>query len=218
MGFMSSREALAILPPEQLPKITPAAKRKATNAVEGKILTKAVRRSELATNVVEGIKLTKAVRRSEQATNAVEGIKFTKEVRSEQKTMPMFINPDSLFDFRVIPNLNKPSVSSGIVQDRGKPLKTSPVLPQNHLSSSPDRGLNIDALPSVSFSSPSTALATQEEKGTIHLSTSPLIPIPPTSALKPMPRPMVPDRSLLPGAKKQLGIPRDMAPWRAKRQ
>jgi len=196
MGFMSSREALAILPPEQLPKITPAAKRKATNAVEGVILTKAARRSE-------------------QATNAVE--KFTKEVRSEQKTMQMFINPDSLFDFRIIPKLNKPSVSSGIVQDRGKPLKTSPVLPQNHLSSSPDRGLNIDALPSISFSSPSTALATQEEKGTVHLSTSPLIPTPPSSALKPVPRPMVPDRSILPGAKKRLGIPRDMAPWRGKR-
>lgn len=137
MGFMSSREALAILPPEQLTQGNEIKKRKAGQA-------------ELPESK-------------------------DKSCRPKQETSSSFISPDLFLNTVPLPIFATKTASSGIVQDRGKPLTTPPVLPQTHLSSSPYRGLDVDALPSVSFSSPSSTLPAEGVKAS-DLTTSPLVP------------------------------------------
>ena len=139
MGFMSGRQALAHLPPEQLTYDNNPKKRKAE--IPGKAAP------------------------------------TTKTAGPVQKPLKSFMNPDDIFNIRDFSLPSKPSVSSGIVQERGKPLKRGRLIPRSRLSSSPDLGVNVDALPSVSFSSPSTTVAAKEEIiKENNLITSPLMP------------------------------------------
>ena len=140
MGFMTSREALAILPPEQLTQGSWARKRNA-------------REAELPESK-------------------------DKSCRPKQETLSNFISPDLFLNTAGLSTFANKTVSSGIVQDRCKPLITPPVFPETHLSSSPYRGLDVDALPSVSFSSPSSTFPAEEVKAS-DLTTSPLVPVGP---------------------------------------
>jgi hypothetical protein len=137
MGFMTSREALAVLPPEQLTQ-GPEGKKRKSGAAE-----------------LPDLK--------------------NKSWRPKQETTSSgFVSPDVYLNTAGLPGFATKTVSSGIVQDRGKPLAKTPVLPQTHLSSSPYHGLDVDALPSVSFSSPKSALPAEEVRAN-DLTTSPLV-------------------------------------------
>jgi hypothetical protein len=180
MGFMSGRQALAHLPPEQLTYDNNSKKRKAE--IPGKAAP------------------------------------TTKTAGPVQKPLKSFMNPDDIFNIRDFSLPSKPSISSGIVQDRGKPLKRGRVLAQSRFSSSPELGLNVDALPSVSFSSPSTTVAAKEEIiKENNIITSPLMPGALPLSRKPEPYFPAPQVIPNPRALKGFGKRRSLNPWEHKR-
>lgn len=118
--------------------------------------------------------------------------------------------------------------SSGIVRDRRKPIKGGSTLPLQAQSSSPARGYDLDALPSVSFSSPKEA----EGGGSnvIELKSTG-IEEPPTSPLRPLcnytkePIKVLSHKydmhashvPVLSTERRSLGIRRGMKPWPSKK-
>ena len=177
MGFMTSREALAILPPEQLTQGNEARKRKAGKA-------------ELPESK-------------------------DKSCRPKQEILSCFISPDLFLNTAGLPTFANKTVSSGIVQDRGKPFTTPPIFPQTHLSSSPYRGLDVDSLPSVSFSSPNSTLPAEEIKA-CDLTTSPLVPVGLPRVVNLASVTAMSDAVGKAGTtKRALGASRGMKPWRS---
>ena len=116
--------------------------------------------------------------------------------------------------------------SSGIIQDRGKPSKCTPVLGPLQQSSSPARGYDIDALPSVSFSSPNCPTIEDDDflsplpkpakrLGTPDIPTSPL-----ARSSNPAGFVGITTKSVIQGVsteRKSLGIRRGMKPWPSKK-
>jgi hypothetical protein len=192
MGFMTSREALSILPPEQL-----------TNADNNPRKRKADSKAPATTK--------------------------PKSAKPKQTTLQTWINPDrqSHPGESVIPSSKV--CSSGIIQDRGKAIKSGPTLPHPHEMSSPSRGLEIESLPSLSFSSPAVAdisvSAVVREKYCVDddVPTSPLSPFtqPATSlgVVGPSPCELVPRLGLggISAERRSLGIRRGMKPWSSKK-
>jgi hypothetical protein len=123
--------------------------------------------------------------------------------------------------------------SSGIVQDRGKPVRTAAVVTFPQQMSSPERGYDIEALPAVSFSSPIPEVNMEdlptsptglrfEEKA---LDDLPASPIAPTLSLGKRPTvtlgPSVGHLSIGSGSikteKRSLGMRGAMKPWPSRR-
>jgi hypothetical protein len=192
MGFMTSREALSILPPEQL-----------ANADNNPRKRKADSKAPAATK--------------------------PKSAKPKQTTLQTWINQDNPgqpSEFVIPPSK---ACSSGIIQDRGKATKSGPILPQPHEMSSPSRGLEIEALPSLSFSSPALAdisvFAVVQDKYCVEddVPTSPLSPFtqPATSlgVVRTSPSTLVPQpgSSSNSAERRSLGIRRGMKPWSSKK-
>jgi hypothetical protein len=141
-GFISSREALKILPPDPVRTITNAQKRKPTKQ---------------SANV--GKKTYQPIQRMAPSLIKLE------------EQLPPFIET------------KKPPikvVSSGIVQDRGLQNQPARLLMLQPLDqhSSPPRGVDLDFLPSVSFSSPSIdSVPSSTEKANRNLSNVASLPL-----------------------------------------
>jgi hypothetical protein len=192
MGFMTSREALSILPPEQL-----------TNADSSSRKRKADSKAPTTTK--------------------------SKSSKPKQTTLQTWINQDSQSQ-PAEPAIPPSKVySSGIIHDRGKATKSGPTLPQPHEMSSPSRGLEIEALPSLSFSSPAvpdiSVSAVVQGKSCVDddVPTSPLSPFtqPATSlgVFSPSPCTVVlrPGPNSILAERRSLGIRRGMKPWSSKK-
>ena len=193
MGFMTSREALAILPLEQSTSHNNSKKRKAdagpTISAKQKLFQP--KQATLKTWITKDITL--------------------------RPTEP----PPPQFKVR----------SSGIVQDRGKPCKSTRHPPLLEQSSSPSRGYDINALPSVSFSSPTRFEIDDDDefssppkpaKDLNDIPTSPLAPSHPIKTVGGMGLGQngVTATVTVKGVsteKRSLGIRRGMKPWPSKR-
>ena len=196
MDFMTSREALAILPLEQPTIHNNPKKRKA--------------------DVVPPISVK------------------VKSFQPKQATLKTWITKDIPLRPTEPPPPQFKVCSSGIVQDRGKPSKSIRHNALLQQSSSPSRGYDIDALPSVSFSSPTRSEIDDDDefcsplpKPTKRLDpndipTSPLAPSPSIKTVRGMglPRNGVETTMVVKGVsteKRSLGIRRGMKPWPSKR-
>lgn len=195
MGFMTSREALAILPVEQHTSHNNPKKRKA--------------------DIVPTI-------------SAKE-----KSFQPKQATLKTWITKDIALRLTETPPQLKVR-SSGIVQDRGKPCKSIRHPPLLQQSSSPSRGYDIDALPSVSFSSPTRPEIDDDDEfrsplpkptKRLDLNDIPTSPLTPSHSIKTMGgvglawdgvAPTVGVKEVL-TEKRSLGIRRGMKPWPSKR-
>jgi hypothetical protein len=178
-GFITSREALSILPSEP----TTNNKRKAEHPPLKKSKLRVPKQSTLTSWIQE-------------------------EIRDD----PLAVLVKHEFKTR----------STGIVHDRGKPTETPQATLPSDPSSSPARGYDIDALPTVSFSSPfaskvdvefESPLAKPGKRFVVEevLPPAPLMPACPMVAGQ-----RVSVVSALVPARKSLGIRRGMKPWGAK--
>ena len=77
----------------------------------------------------------------------------SKSAQPKQATLKTWITRDIPAGQTKLPTVVK-TRSSGIIHDRGKPMKNLSVPVHLQESSSPDRGYDVDSLPAISFSSP----------------------------------------------------------------
>jgi len=186
MGFMTSREALSILPPEQLTNTPKPKKRKADHPSTS-------------------TKFNGKTGRPKQATLKTWFTNDVPSVRVNVAKAPI-----------------KRDLSSGIIHDRGKALHGKPVLPALQQMSSPSRGYDIDALPAAFSSSPTIEPVSPLPKKVAigDIPTSPLIPT--DEVAKDRYRPTLgfqraQGMTVIPPAKKTLGMRRAMKPWPSKK-
>jgi len=138
---------------------------------------------------------------------------------AKQSTLTSWISQDK--STRSMETCKIKARPSGIVHDRGKPVPAV-ALPANQ-SPSPPRGYNLDALPSVSFSSPTCDVNCIDEEFESPLAKPgkrfivgepPVMPL--TLGYQPMGQTIAPTGTSVKGVgmhRKSLGIRRGMKPW-----
>jgi hypothetical protein len=179
-GFISSREALSILPPEKAASDTHSRKRKGETAM-----------------------LTAAPKQ--------------KPVEPKQTTLKPWTNSNGTTpSVEPAPTQIKPR-SSGIIHDRGKAVKSDKALPSLQQMSSPDRGCDFDALPSLSFSSSPNKPPAVEHRHLDEISTSPLA-IHTSNVIENSVTRTIPLIKGISSGRKSLGIRRGMKPWPSKKE
>lgn len=153
-----------------------------------------------------------------------------KSFQPKQATLKTWITKDITFQSTESPPPQFKVRPSGIVQDRGKPCKSTYNPPLLEQSSSPSRGYDINALPSVSFSSPTRSETDDDEfssppKQAKDLNDIPTSPLAPSHSIKTVGGMGLGQNGgtatvTIKGVsteKRSLGIRRGMKPWPSKR-